>query len=78
MSEKTKQEKAVEANAKRRAATREKLAKIKTRIAEQRMARAERKAKAEAEAKAAADARAKAKAEKAAAKDAATGEGGAK
>lgn len=65
MSEKTQQEKAVEANAKKRAATREKLTKIKARLAEQRKARAERKAKAEAEAKVAA-------------KDAATGEGGAK
>lgn len=51
MSEKTQQGKAVEANAKRRAATREELAKIKTRLAEQRKARAERKAKAEAKAK---------------------------
>lgn len=51
MSEKTKQEKAVEANAKRRAATREELAKIKARLSEQRKARADRREKAKAEAK---------------------------
>lgn len=51
MSEKTKQEKAVEANAKRRAATREELAKNKARLSEQRKARADRREKAKAEAK---------------------------
>lgn len=51
MSEKIKKLKAIELNEKQRVANREKLAMIKTRLAEQRKARADRREKAKAEAK---------------------------